>query len=134
MKSQAEGFLGDWGLEILAGARLSTLSAGVSSTWTVRGYGELSGENVRRGKGAEERDGEKGKGRRGGRKRKQGQAAAGASADQVSSCSEGSLPGSTGSHEGPFQLLVGDEHHHVPGSQTEKGGHEPRGGENTGHL
>ena len=50
-KSQAEGFLGDWGLEILAGARLSTVSAGVKSTWTVRGYGELRGENVGRGKG-----------------------------------------------------------------------------------
>lgn len=139
MKSQAEGFLGDWGLEILDSARLSTVSAGVNSTWTVRGYGELRGENVGRGRevvgeGAEERDGKRGKGRRGGRKRKQGQAAAGANADQVSSCSEGSLPGSAGSHEGPLQLLVGDEHHHVPGSQAEKGGHEPRGGENTGHL
>ena len=50
-KSQAEGFLGDWGLEILAGARLSTVSAGVKSTWTVRGYRELRGENVGRGKG-----------------------------------------------------------------------------------
>lgn len=39
--------------------------------------------------------------------------------------SKGSLPGSAGSHEGPFQLLIGDEHHHVPGTQTEKGGHEP---------
>lgn len=41
--------------------------------------------------------------------------------------SKGSLPGSAGSHEGPFQLLIGDKHHHVPGTQTEKGGHEPRG-------
>ena len=40
--------------------------------------------------------------------------------------SKGSLPGSAGSHEGPFQLLIGDEHHHVPGTQTEEGGHEPR--------
>lgn len=61
MKSQAEGFLGDWGLEILAGARLSTVSAGVNSTWTVRGYRELRGENMGRGKGAEEREGEKGR-------------------------------------------------------------------------
>lgn len=71
MKSQAEGFLGDWGLEILDNARLSTVSAGVNSTWTVRGYGELRGENVGRGKGGggrgsrregwEEREGEKGR-------------------------------------------------------------------------
>lgn len=70
-KSQAEGFLGDWGLEILACARLSTVSAGVKSTWTVRGYGELRGENVGRGKGGGgkgsrregwgEREGEKGR-------------------------------------------------------------------------
>lgn len=41
--------------------------------------------------------------------------------------SKGSLPGSAGSREGPFQLLIGDKHHHVPGTQTEEGRHEPRG-------
>lgn len=35
------------------------------------------------------------------------------------------FPGRTGSREGPFQLLIGDEHHHIPGAQAEKGGHEP---------
>jgi hypothetical protein len=40
--------------------------------------------------------------------------------------SKGCLPGSVSSHEGPFQLLIGDKHHHIPGSQAEKGGHEPR--------
>lgn len=39
--------------------------------------------------------------------------------------SKGSLPGSAGSREGPFQLLIGDKHHHVPGTQTEEGRHEP---------
>lgn len=41
--------------------------------------------------------------------------------------SKGSLPGSAGSREGPFQLLIGDKHHHVPRTQTEEGRHEPRG-------
>lgn len=27
-------------------------------------------------------------------------------------------------HQGPFQLLVGYKHHHIPGSQTQKGGHK----------
>lgn len=64
-----------------------------------------------------------------GRKGKHGPARAKARGDQVSNRrgSEGSLSGSAGGHEGPFQLLIGDEHHHVPGTQAEKGGHEPRG-------
>lgn len=36
------------------------------------------------------------------------------------------LPGFVGSHQGPFELLIGDKHHHVPGSQAEEGRHEPK--------
>lgn len=39
------------------------------------------------------------------------------------------LPGAAGSHHGTLQLLVGDEHHHVPGAQAQEGGHEPAGEE-----
>lgn len=47
---------------------------------------------------------------------------------QVSSWrgSKGCLPGFIGSHQGPFELLIGDKHYYVPGSQAEEGRHEPR--------
>lgn len=34
--------------------------------------------------------------------------------------SEGGLKRPAGGHHGPFQLLVGHEHHHVPRSQPQK--------------
>lgn len=101
------------------------MSAGVNSTWTVRRLRGLRGcENVGRGKGGGGREqkrgmGREGRGRRGGRKRKQGQAAAGAMLIR-SAAAQKEPPGRAAMR--PASAARGDEHHHVPGSQAEKGG------------
>lgn len=40
-------------------------------------------------------------------------------------CSKWRFPQYLDFHQGPLQLLVGYKHHHVPGPQTQKGGHKP---------
>lgn len=95
------------------------------------GRGKGGGGRGSRREGWEEREGGEGEEEKGSRARLQLEPMLIRSA----AAQKGSLRKRWQLSEGPLQLpTVGDEHHHAQDPKREKGGHEPRGGENTGHL